>query len=136
MQSRSGGMGTVYEAVQEHPRRTVAVKVLKHGVASRSAMRRFEYESQILARLRHPGIAQVYEAGTHQPDPSRDHEGVGITEAVPFFAMEYIPQPIACPACRRRRAESCAPSLPIARRATTISSTFRPTNRGHSGRNV
>ncbi len=76
----TGGMGTVYEAVQEHPRRTVAVKVMKHGIASRSAMRRFEYESQILGRLRHPGIAQVYEAGTHD-------DGSG---AVPYFAMEYI----------------------------------------------
>ncbi len=76
----SGGMGTVYEATQEKPRRTVALKLMKHGIASRSALRRFEYESQILARLRHPGIAQVYEAGTH-----RDDSGT-----VPFFAMEYI----------------------------------------------
>jgi len=77
----SGGMGTVYEATQEQPRRVVAVKVMKLGLASRSALRRFEYESQILARLRHPGIAQVYEAGTH-----RDSSGT-----VPYFAMEYIP---------------------------------------------
>jgi tetratricopeptide (TPR) repeat protein len=77
----SGGMGTVYEAVQEHPRRTVALKVMKHGIASRSALRRFEYESQVLARLRHPGIAQVYDAGTHD-------DGTG---AVPYFAMEYVP---------------------------------------------
>ena len=76
----SGGMGTVYEATQEKPRRTVALKLMRHGIASRSALRRFEYESQILARLRHPGIAQVYEAGTH-----RDDSGT-----VPFFAMEYI----------------------------------------------
>ncbi len=76
----SGGMGTVYEAVQEQPRRTVAVKVMKQGLASRSALRRFEYESQILARLRHPGIAAVYEAGMHD-----DGEG-----GVPYFAMEYI----------------------------------------------
>ena len=76
----SGGMGTVYEAVQEKPRRTVALKLMKHGIASRSALRRFEYESQILGRLRHPGIAQIYEAGTH-----RDDSGT-----VPFFAMEYI----------------------------------------------
>ena len=47
----SGGMGTVYLAVQEHPRRTVALKVMKSGIMSRSALRRFEYESQILARL-------------------------------------------------------------------------------------
>ncbi len=76
----SGGMGTVYEATQERPRRIVALKLMKHGIASRSALRRFEYESQILARLRHPGIAQVYEAGTH-----RDATGT-----VPYFAMEYI----------------------------------------------
>ncbi len=77
----SGGMGTVYEAVQEKPRRVVAIKVLKRGVASPSALRRFEYEAQILARLTHPNIAQVYEAGTHD-----DAAG-----SVPFFAMEYIP---------------------------------------------
>jgi tetratricopeptide (TPR) repeat protein/tRNA A-37 threonylcarbamoyl transferase component Bud32 len=77
----TGGMGVVYEAVQEKPHRTVALKVVRAGIASRSALRRFEYESQILARLRHPNIAQVYEAGAH--------DGGG--GAVPFFAMEYIP---------------------------------------------
>ena len=80
----SGGMGAVYEAVQEHPRLAVALKVMKRGVASRSAMRRFEYESQLLARLHHPAIAQVYEAGMHE-DPGAPGE------PVPFFAMEYIP---------------------------------------------
>jgi serine/threonine protein kinase len=77
----SGGMGTVYEAVQESPRRTVAVKVMKQGVTSRSALHRFEYEAQLLGRLSHPFIAQIYEAGTHD-DPSGP---------VPFFVMEYIP---------------------------------------------
>ena len=76
----SGGMGTVYEAIQEKPRRTVALKLMRAGIASRSALRRFEYESQLLARLRHPGIAQVYDAGTH-----KDGE-----VTVPYFAMEYI----------------------------------------------
>lgn len=77
----SGGMGTVYEAEQQHPKRSVAVKVIKTGIVSRAMLRRFEFESQILARLRHPNIAQVYEAGMH-----RDASGV-----TPFFAMEYIP---------------------------------------------
>jgi len=77
----SGGMGTVYEAVQQSPRRTVAVKVIRNGIPSRSAMRRFVHESQILARLRHPAIAQVFEAGIH----------TGPDGEVPFFAMEYIP---------------------------------------------
>ena len=56
----SGGMGTVYEALQEKPRRTVAVKLMRAGIASRSAFRRFEYESQMLARLQHPGIASAH----------------------------------------------------------------------------
>ena len=76
----SGGMGTVYEAVQESPRRKVAVKVMKRGVTSRSALRRFQLESQVLGRLHHPGIAQIYEAGTWD-------DGTG---GVPFFAMEFI----------------------------------------------
>ncbi|MDG2200264.1 MAG: protein kinase [Phycisphaerales bacterium] len=77
----SGGMGTVYEAAQDSPRRRVAIKVLKAGMSSRSALRRFEYESQVLGRLRHQGIAQIYEAGTWESDHGN----------VPWFAMEYIP---------------------------------------------
>ncbi len=79
-----GGMGIVYEAVQEHPHRTVALKVMRTGAASKSAMRRFEYEVQTLARLPHANIAQIYEAGTHT-DPSTPGE------PVPYFAMEYVP---------------------------------------------
>ena len=76
----SGGMGTVYEGIQETPRRKVAVKVMRNGVTSRSAMRRFSFEAQILARLHHQGIAQIHEAGTWD-------DGTG---GVPWFAMEYI----------------------------------------------
>ncbi|MCP5112324.1 MAG: serine/threonine protein kinase, partial [bacterium] len=47
----TGGMGTVYEAQQERPRRTVALKVMRWSIASPSAQRRFEYESELLARL-------------------------------------------------------------------------------------
>lgn len=77
----SGGMGTVYEALQENPKRPVAVKVVKSSLESESAVRRLEYEAQMLARLRHPGIAQIYEAGSYDDN---DHQ-------TPFFAMEYIP---------------------------------------------
>ena len=76
----AGGMGTVYEAVQKEPRRTVALKVIRPGMTSRSALQRFKHESEILGRLRHPGIAQIYEAGTHGGD-----------HGAPFFAMEFIP---------------------------------------------
>lgn len=76
----TGGMGTVYEADQQEPHRKVAVKVMRPGIASRSALRRFRHEAEILGRLRHPGIAQIYEAGVH--------ESAG---DCPYFAMEFIP---------------------------------------------
>lgn len=76
----SGGMGTIYEAMQENPRRSVAVKVINRNMASPEILRRFQREAQALARLRHPGIAQIYEAGTY--------EDAGIS--LPYFALEYI----------------------------------------------
>src|SRR5438128_1399314 len=75
-----GGMGAVYEAEQEQPRRTVALKVIKPGLASSDLLRRFEQESQALGRLQHPGIAQIHEAGTADA-------GFG---PQPYFAMEFI----------------------------------------------
>lgn len=77
----AGGMGAVYEAMQEAPRRRVALKVIKAGAASEMALHRFQFEAQTLAKLSHPNIAQIYEAGTWE------NEGI----EVPFFAMEYIP---------------------------------------------
>jgi tetratricopeptide (TPR) repeat protein len=58
-----GGMGVVYEAEQEQPRRRVAVKVVRPGLASETALQRFRDEASILGRLAHPGIAQVLQAG-------------------------------------------------------------------------
>jgi WD40 repeat protein/tRNA A-37 threonylcarbamoyl transferase component Bud32 len=58
-----GGMGVVYEAEQAFPRRRVALKSIRPGLASASMLRRFKTEIELLARLDHPGIAQVYEAG-------------------------------------------------------------------------
>jgi tetratricopeptide (TPR) repeat protein len=75
-----GGMGIVYLAEQDRPRRTVALKVIRPGLISERQLRRFDLESQMLARLQHPGIAQIYQAATadagHGPQP--------------FFAMEYV----------------------------------------------
>ena len=77
----SGGMGMVYEAEGDHPKRVVALKTVRAGLADASALKRFELETRILATLKHPGIAQIYDAGT---------EGTG-TLAIPYFAMEYVP---------------------------------------------
>ena len=75
-----GSMGAVYEAEQEQPRRKVALKVIKPGLSGPELLRRFELESEALGRLHHPGIAQIYEAGTA-------NNGFG---PQPFFAMEFI----------------------------------------------
>jgi eukaryotic-like serine/threonine-protein kinase len=57
----TGGMGTVYAAEQDAPRRSVAIKLL-HARAS-AALVRFWAEADILARLDHPGIVRVLAAG-------------------------------------------------------------------------
>ena len=75
-----GGMGAVYEAEQEQPRRRVALKAIRAGLASPEMLRRFEHEAQALGRLHHPGIAQIYEAGAADT-------GFG---PQPYFAMEFI----------------------------------------------
>lgn len=75
-----GGMGVVYEAMQTSPRRRVAMKLLDAIKPAPDRMRRFAQEAELLGRLQHPGIAQVFEAGT------ADH-GRG---AQPYFAMEFV----------------------------------------------
>lgn len=75
-----GGMGVVYLAEQGSPRRTVALKLIRPGIASEQVLGRFDYEVQILGRLQHPGIAQIYEAGTTRVSGS----------VQPFFAMEHV----------------------------------------------
>lgn len=77
----AGGMGVVYEALQDQPRRTVAVKLMRSRLGSPEAEELFAQESQALALLRHPGIAQVFEAGTSEVDGVR----------LAWFAMEFIP---------------------------------------------
>jgi tetratricopeptide (TPR) repeat protein/predicted Ser/Thr protein kinase len=75
-----GGMGVVYLAEQERPRRFVALKVMKPGTATRDRLRRFEHEANVLARLQHPGIAQIFDAGYADA-------GFG---PQPFFVMELV----------------------------------------------
>jgi tetratricopeptide (TPR) repeat protein len=73
-------MGAVYEALQEKPHRKVALKVIKPGVASDEALRRFEQETHLLGKLHHPGIAQIFEAGMADAGDGPQ----------PYFAMELI----------------------------------------------
>lgn len=74
-----GGFGEVYLAEQHEPvRRQVAIKVVRRGMGSREVVARFESERQALALMSHPGIAQVFDAGT-------------TSDGLPFFVMEYVP---------------------------------------------
>ncbi|MCA9284476.1 MAG: serine/threonine protein kinase [Phycisphaerales bacterium] len=75
-----GGMGRVYKGTQPEPRRTVAVKLLRPGARAPELLQRFRFEVHVLGRLQHPGIAQIFEAGTYDA-------GHG---AQPFFAMEFV----------------------------------------------
>ncbi|MEZ6015260.1 MAG: WD40 repeat domain-containing serine/threonine-protein kinase [Planctomycetota bacterium] len=75
-----GGAGIVLEAEQRRPKRRVAIKVVHPAFASAETARRLAKEAEALGRLQHPGIAQVYEAGTFDG-------GLG---PQPFIAMELI----------------------------------------------
>jgi len=54
-----GGMGEVYEAEQESPKRLVALKVIRAGQVSPKLIKRFEHEAFVLGQLQHPGIAHI-----------------------------------------------------------------------------
>jgi serine/threonine protein kinase len=77
----SGGMGIVYLVEHQESGQVAALKVLRPGLESASAARRFAQEIEILQRLEHPAIAKVYDAGVAT---------IGIAPCH-YYAMEYVP---------------------------------------------
>jgi serine/threonine protein kinase/Tfp pilus assembly protein PilF len=74
----AGGMGIVYEAEQPEPRRRVALKITRGGpCVDEHTLKLFRREVQTLARLKHPGIAAIHEAG-HTDDGQH------------YFVMELV----------------------------------------------
>jgi serine/threonine protein kinase/tetratricopeptide (TPR) repeat protein len=71
-----GAMGLVYQARHQGLNRLVALKVLRAPLAGGEGRARFRAEAEALARLHHPNIVQVYDAGEHQGQP--------------YFTMEYV----------------------------------------------
>jgi non-specific serine/threonine protein kinase/serine/threonine-protein kinase len=73
-----GGMGSVFLAQQHEPvERLVAVKLMRSSLAGPSAIARFSAERQALARLSHPNVAAMYDAGATE-------------DGFPFFVMERV----------------------------------------------
>ena len=74
-----GGMAEVWRGEQTTPvHRTVAIKLIKAGMASKAMITRFETERQALALMDHPAIARVFDAGA-------------TAQGLPYFVMEYVP---------------------------------------------
>jgi eukaryotic-like serine/threonine-protein kinase len=85
-----GGMGVVWSAEQDEPiRRTVALKVVKAGMDSAAVLTRFEQEQQVLARMNHPNIAHVLDAGETE-------------DGRPYFVMELVDGVPIAPYCDGR----------------------------------
>ena len=92
-----GGFGVVYRARQNHPiRREVALKIVKLGMDTRQVIARFESERQALARMDHPNIARIFDAGA-------------TVDGRPYFAMELVDGPPITAYCDVNR-------LPVERR--------------------
>jgi serine/threonine protein kinase/tetratricopeptide (TPR) repeat protein len=74
-----GGMGMVYQAVRVDDlyRKLVALKVVRRGMYSGVAIRKFETERHILAHLDHPNIAKLLDGGT-------------TSDGQPYFVMDFI----------------------------------------------
>jgi tetratricopeptide (TPR) repeat protein len=118
-----GGMAVVYQAWQERPRRPVAVKMIRAAAGSGpQRLARFRGEIEIIARLAHPNIVAIYEAGEHAGQP--------------FFAMEYLgggtlAQKLAAPLSARPAAEllrTLAAAVAFAHERGVVHRDLKPSN--------
>ena len=72
-----GGMGVVYLAERADVQKTVALKLVRGSLASPESGERFLLERRVLARLEHPHVARLLDAGVTD-------------DGLPYFAMEYV----------------------------------------------
>ncbi|WP_369824062.1 Stk1 family PASTA domain-containing Ser/Thr kinase [Frondihabitans sp. PAMC 28766] len=81
-----GGMANVYLGTDSRLGRQVAIKLMKSQLATDPSFRsRFRQEAQAAARMAHPTIVRVFDAGE---ETTRD--ALGNTVLVPYIVMEYV----------------------------------------------
>ena len=108
-----GGFGTVFLAAQEKPVvRQVALKILKPGMDTRRVVARFELERQSLARMDHPHIARVLDAGATE-------------SGRPYFVMDLVDGEPITDYCDRHE-------LPIAERLELFAQVCHAVQHAHT----
>ena len=85
-----GGMGSVYAAYDPELDRRVAIKLLRTHARTQGG-RRLEREARALARLSHPNVVQVHDAGVHQGDVFVAMELVAGTSLAEWRAQKNEP---------------------------------------------
>jgi len=101
-----GGMGLVFEAVQESLGRKVALKLLKQATRDPASLLRFTREARAAARLHHTNIVAVY--------------GVGIDQGEHYLALQYVPGISLDRLLRRLRQSGSGSTLKLQKRDSTL----------------
>ncbi|MBI3724363.1 tetratricopeptide repeat protein [bacterium] len=108
-----GGMGTVYRAWDERLRRVVALKTLRPGdVGTRSE--RFEREAEVIARLRHPNIVAIHDAGE--------------IDGQAYIAMELV---LGSSLAQRLVATERTPKIPLTKALEVVRDAARAVEHAH-----
>ena len=89
-----GGMGTVYRALDHSLEREVALKVLRTSESGADEAGRLLREARVLARLEHPGLVPVHDAGV-------------LPDGRPFYVMRLVRG-----TCLDAHVAALAPALP------------------------
>jgi tetratricopeptide (TPR) repeat protein/predicted Ser/Thr protein kinase len=112
----AGAMGLVFAARHRVTGQPAALKLIRPDASSARVRKRFTAEGRALARLRHPGIAQVFDAGVAQPDAHPD------APALPYIAMELV---------RGRPLTTASRDLPRADRLRLVEQAARAVHHAH-----
>ena len=119
-----GGMGVVYRAERPELDQVVAIKVLGDAWVSPARRERFATEQRVLARLHHPSIATLFDAGT-------------LPDGTPYFVMEYVAGQHLTTYCtvrnvplteRLRLFRQCCEAVQHAHQQLTIHRDLKPSN--------